>query len=327
LSGGGTVVTTRHAFAVDRFDSKGTFQTLPIPELTASALLVRVIVAGTNPVDWKIRDGLHRAPAFPFVLGADFAGVVASIGADVMDFAPGERVFGIARTSGAYADYTVVDLNRTEEPVVKTPPSLSDAHAAVLPIAGITALAGLNRLRLRAGETLLLIGATGGVGGFASQIAAARGVRVLGTARTGKEELARWLGIADVLHYDRSDPLLDVAARYPDGVDAVFDLVSGPDDIRRLTEVLRPGGRVVSGIYAADEAWFGERGYTASNISRTHSPESSAAGLAELIELIDSGALRIRLQAQRSLTEATAVLDEIKAGALTGNVALTVGTP
>jgi NADPH:quinone reductase-like Zn-dependent oxidoreductase len=316
-------VPTRRAYAVDRFGGTGTFLTLPIPALTASAMLVRVTVAGTNPVDWKIRDGLHgTARAFPLVLGADFAGVVESVGADVGAFVPGDRIFGISRTSGAYADYTIVDLQRTEEAVHKTPSSLCGAQAAVLSIKGVTALASINRLGLRAAETLLVIGATGGVGGFASQIAAARGARVVGTARSSKEELGRSLGIADVLFYDRSDPLRDVAARYPDGVDAVLDLVSGPEEIRRLTEVLRPGGRVVSGIYAADEAWFGERGFTASNISRTHAPESSADGLAQLIALVDSGALRVRLQAQRSLSEAAAVLDEIKSGTLTGNVAL-----
>jgi NADPH:quinone reductase-like Zn-dependent oxidoreductase len=218
-------VVTRQAFAVDRFGGAGAFQTLPIPALTPSALLVRVTFAGTNPVDWKIRDGLHgTSRAFPLVLGADFAGVVARVGSDVTAFVPGERVFGISRTSGAYADYTIVDLTRAEEPIVRTPPSLSDAHAAVLPIKGVTALASINRLDVHAGETLLVLGASGGVGGFAAQIAAARGVRVLGTARSSKDALVRSLGIADVLHYDRCDPLCEVAARYPDGVDAELDL-------------------------------------------------------------------------------------------------------
>ena len=98
------------AFAIDRFGEEGSLRELQDPVAGPGELLVRVTTAGVNPVDWKIRDGLHGGASFPHILGNDFAGVIEEVGKGVSDFRPGERIFGIARDHGAYAERTVVPV-------------------------------------------------------------------------------------------------------------------------------------------------------------------------------------------------------------------------
>lgn len=310
------------AFVIDRFGEAGSLREVPDPVPGAGEILVRVRAAGVNPVDWKIRDGHQGERTFPLVLGIDFAGVVEGLGTGVTRFRVGDRVFGAARAHGAFTELTVLPVDAKEQPVTRIPDWLGDADAAALPIAGLTALAGLARLEPRAGDTLLLVGATGGVGAFAAQVAHGRGIRVIGTAHSGKEAFARSLGVERVIVYDREDVVAAVKGAAPDGVDAAFDLVSDRDGIKRLAEVVRPGGRVISAIRSVDEAWFAERNITASNLGMASTPQSSPAALDELVALIHAGTIRVHLQQTRSLDEAAAVLDELKSGQVSGKVVL-----
>ncbi len=313
------------AFAVDRFGEDGSLRVLPDPQAGPGELLVRVAVAGVNPVDWKIREGQHGERPFPLVLGIDFAGVIEGIGEGVEGFLPGERVFGAARAHGSYAERTVVPAESNQQPVAKIPDWLSDEQAAVLPIAGLTALASLARLDVPPGETLLVLGATGGVGAIAVQIAHARGIRVIATARSGKEDAIRALGADHVIVYDRGDVIDAVKAAYPGGITGVIDLVSDADTIVRLAGIVRPGGRVVSANRSiGDTAPFEERAITATNIAMSSTPQSSRAGLEELVALIEAGTLAVHLLPARSLDEAGEVLAAVKGGRLSGNIVLTV---
>lgn len=310
------------AFAIDRFGDEGSFRTLPDPVAHDGELFVRMRVAGVNPVDWKIRDGHHGERPFPLILGIDFAGVVEGVAGDVGDFRVGDRVFGAAREHGSFADYTVVPANSTAQPVAKIPDVLSDAEAAALPIAGLTALAAIARLDVPRGDTLLVLGAPGAVGSFAVQIAHGRGIHVIATARSGKEELALSLGADEVITFDRSDIVATVKGAHPDGVAAVLDLVSDAEAIKRLAPIVRPGGRIASVIRAADEAWFAERQIVASNIAMAQTPQSSRAGLDELVALIAGGTVKVRIDSTRPLADAGETLAAFKSGRLSGNVVL-----
>jgi NADPH:quinone reductase-like Zn-dependent oxidoreductase len=313
------------AFAIDRFGEDGTLRELPDPVAGPGELLVRITVAGVNPVDWKIRDGQHGERPLPLILGVDFAGIVEKLGSGVDDFRPGERIFGAARAHGSYAERTVVPAHSNEEPIAKIPDWLSDAEAAALPIAGLTALASLARLNVAPGEKLLIIGATGGVGAFAVQIAHARGIYVIATARSGKEDAARTFGADEVIVYDREDVVDAVKAAHPGGINAVVDLVNKGDAIPRLAGIVRPGGGIVSAIRSIDDAaWFAQRSITASNIAMAQTPQSSRAGLEELVALIEAGKVRVQLTPVRSLGDAAFVLAELKTGKLSGNVVLEV---
>jgi NADPH:quinone reductase-like Zn-dependent oxidoreductase len=285
-------------------------------------ILVRVTAAGVNPIDWKTRDAGERT--LPFVLGQDFAGVVVDTGERAHKYDVDERVFGIAREHGAYAELTVVPEDDRTQPVAKIPDGLGDAEAAALPTAGLTALASLDALGVQSGTKLLILGATGGVGSLAAQMARDRGAYTIGTARTENEELARSYGVDEFVAYDRDDPIAAVKRSHPDGVDAILDLVNDAEGIRNVAAVVREGGRIVSTIGAADVEQFAKRNVTAINLVMVKTPQSSHAGLRALAEMVEQGRLRVPIAAEHALAEAERALEESKSGRIDGKIVLTV---
>jgi NADPH:quinone reductase-like Zn-dependent oxidoreductase len=173
---------------------------------------IRVHAAGVNPVDYKIRRGLMRPnlPArLPAIPGNEAAGVVEAVGAEVTGVAPGDAAFGMTR-GGGYCEQALLTTFAVK------PAGLSFADAAALPVAGETAERVLRQLAVRAGDTLLIHGAAGAVGGFAVQLA------VIGTAGPGNQEYLASLGAEPTLYGDGL--VARVRALAPDGVDAVFDV-------------------------------------------------------------------------------------------------------
>jgi NADPH:quinone reductase-like Zn-dependent oxidoreductase len=129
--------------------------------------VVRVTYAGVNPLDYKLVDSLTPQSSYPFVLGIDFAGVLQHAPSAERELRAGDRVFGIARTHGSYAEYTAVPADGKAEALGRIPEPIADDQAAALPIAGITALGAVDFTRVAAGQSLVVMGATGGVGGYA----------------------------------------------------------------------------------------------------------------------------------------------------------------
>jgi NADPH:quinone reductase-like Zn-dependent oxidoreductase len=313
------------AVAVDRFGEVGSIHELPAPVAGPDEVLVRIRYAGCNPADWKVRDGLRGERRFPLILGSDFAGVVENVGAGVTRFAPGDRVFGIASEHGTYAEYTVVPGPSATAAVAKTPAGLSDERAAALPVGSLTASGAVGRLDLPRGSTLLVIGGTGGVGGFGVQIAHARGLHVIATARSGKEDIARGYGADEVIAYDRSDVVAAVRAAHPEGIDGVLHAANESDDVTPFAEILLPGGRLASVVRAVhDRDWFAQRNVVAENFVMRQSPTFSADGLGAIAAMIESGTLNVRLEAVKPLAEGGPTLEEFKAGRLSGKVVLSV---
>lgn len=287
-------------------------------------ILVRVTAAGVNPVDWKTLERGERR--LPFVLGQDFAGIVVDAGSRAHKYNVDDRVFGIAREHGAYAELTVVPEDDHAQPVAKIPDALGDAEAAALPTAGLTALASLDALGVQSGTKLVVLGATGGVGSFAVQIARDRGAYTIGTARSENEQLARSFGVDEFVAYDRDDPIAAIKRAHPEGVDAVLDLVDDADRIRSAADIVREGGRIVSTIGAADTEFFAKRTVTAINIVVAQTPQSSHAGLRALAEMVEQGRLRVPIAAEHALREAERALEESKSGKTDGKIVLTIDT-
>src|SRR5215213_2998602 len=188
---------------------------------------VRVVAAGTNPVDAKFRaDGSSAGFETPIILGLDVSGVVEEVGPGVTDLAPGDEVYYTPevfgpRSNGSYAEYHVAKA----EIVAKKPASLSHEEAAAVPLAGGTAYEAIvRRLAMQVGETVLIHGGAGGVGSFAVQIAKASGARVLATAGTENQDTLRELGVDVPIDYTSED-VFEVALDDTggEGVDAVLD--------------------------------------------------------------------------------------------------------
>jgi NADPH2:quinone reductase len=304
------------AYAVRKFGGAPAIVDLPIPA-DEEAYLIRVKYAGVNPIDYKLVDRLTVESKFPFVLGADFSGVVERAPAEKSEYRVGERVFGMARQHGAYAEHTAVSPGVKTDPIARIPEGVSDEQAAALPIPSITALASLELLSLARGQWVTVMGATGGVGGYAVQMARLMGAHVIATVRGDADE-ARKLGAEEMYDTKECDVIAAIRKAHPEGVDAVFDLVNGKDTIGRDAEILKLGGKLVSTVYAADEKWFAQRKITAHNIAGLTNPRSNTEGLKRVAQMMADGVITARITAVVELEKAAEIIEKLKKGGLRG---------
>jgi NADPH:quinone reductase-like Zn-dependent oxidoreductase len=213
------------AAVIDAFGPSSSLEIRDVakPEINADQVLVEVHAASVNPIDWKIRDGMMAArygEEFPMVLGLDASGVVAEVGDSVTDFEVGDEVY--ARSDNGpgqcYAEY--VALNPPHAVALK-PASLSHVEAASVPLAALTPLYGLRDCAgLEAGQRILIIGASGGVGIFAVQIAKIMGAEVTGVCSTPNVDLVRELGADHVIDYTQEE-----VPQAGDDYDVIYDAV------------------------------------------------------------------------------------------------------
>src|SRR5580700_12240725 len=175
------------AFAVQSFGEPPSVHDLPVPAADGT-VLIRVRFAGVNPLDSNLVGRLSAASSYPFVVGVDFAGVAERVPAGEHGLQAGDRVFGMARTHGSYAEYTAVAPAAKMEPLARIPDGVADDQAAALPIPAVTALRTVELLEVTAGQRVVVMGATGGVGGYAVQMACSRGAHVIATVRGDADE-------------------------------------------------------------------------------------------------------------------------------------------
>jgi NADPH:quinone reductase-like Zn-dependent oxidoreductase len=310
------------AFAVRSFGEAPAIHDLPIPAADG-AFLIRVRCAGVNPIDYKLLGGLTAASKYPVVMGIDFAGVVEGVPAGERDLRIGDRIFGMARTHGAYCEYTAVAPGVKIEPLARIPDGVTDEQAAALPVPAIAALGSLDLLGLATGQRIVVMGATGGVGGYAVQMARSRGAHVIATVRGDADE-ARGLGAEEVYDTKAVDVVDALHASHPEGVDAVLDLVNGPEAIRRDAEILKPGGTLVSTIFAADEGWFAERKITARNIGTNSNSLSWPEGLNEVARMLVNGTITARVRSTVDLNGAAEILEKLRNGGLRGKAVIRI---
>jgi NADPH:quinone reductase-like Zn-dependent oxidoreductase len=309
--------------AEEKFGGPVALMDLPTPEIGAGEVLIRVRAAGVNPFDWKVADGElkdeleHR---FPLILGFDAAGVVERVGADVTELAESDEVYGYLFKpvvgGGAYAEY----VRAPAAIVARKPESVRFTEAAALPVPGLTAMNLVDAVDPGEGETVLIVGATGGVGSYAVQLAARRGARVIATARQANEAFARELGAAETADHTRGNLLDAVRMTHPGGIEAIIDVVSDRDVLSRIAGLVKEGGRVASSVYAADVESLAQRGIKATNVG----VHPDARRLEELSRMVDAGQLTVRLERTFPLEGARAALDESRTGHVRGKIVLLV---
>ena len=302
------------------------FKEVEKPAVRADSVLVRVHGSAANPYDWhfirgepyfmRLMFGL-RAPKRN-ALGVDFSGVVEEVGQEVTAFKPGDEVYGMC--DGAFAEY----LCAPESEVTLKPKSLGFDLAAAVPLAGLTALQGLRDSgRLRPGQRVLIIGASGGVGTFAVQIAKDLGAHVTGVCSTRNLEMVRSLGADEVIDYTRQD-FAEGSAKY----DVIFQLggMHSPSYCRRA---LTPQGRLVLSSGDSDGVWIGpmDRILKAAVLSPFVSQtlvvldvKRSKADLETLAELIDAGKLKPVIDRTYSLEEVSEAVRYVEQGHAQGKV-------
>jgi NADPH:quinone reductase-like Zn-dependent oxidoreductase len=311
------------AMAEAEFGGPVALMDLPNPEVGADGVLIRVRAAGVNPFDWKVADGVlkdEREHRFPLILGFDAAGVVERVGADVTELAEGDNVYGYLFKpvigGGAYAEY----VGAPAAIVAKKPESVGFAEAAALPTPGLTALDLVDAVDPKERDTVLIVGATGGVGAYAVQLATRRGARVIATARQANEAFVRELGATETIDHTRENLVEAVRAAHPDGIEAIIDTVSDPEVLSRMAGLLKKAGRLASSVYAADLEGLAERSIKATNIGM----QPDAQRLEELSWMVDAGEISVRVERTLPLEKAAEALEKSRTGHVRGKIVLLV---
>jgi NADPH:quinone reductase-like Zn-dependent oxidoreductase len=290
------------------------FEQIALPVPHEDEVLVRVHAIGVNPVDWKIRAGWMKdfVPVqFPYIPGADFAGVVEAVGPGVTAFQPGQDVFGRG-SQGTYAEYITVSVGTT----ALKPKSLSFAEAATIPVGATTAWQGLfDQGELQTGQRVLILGASGGVGLFAVQFARWKGAHVIATTSRKNIEYVSSLGAETVIDYTHTQ-VEDVVR----DVDLVLDTVGG-DALASVLPVLKRGGTLISIAGQPDE----EKAKALNVRTGRFSAQVSGELLHTFVQLIDEGQIKTTVFKQYPLSQASHAhtLSESRHGL--GRIVLTAG--
>jgi len=300
------------------------------PAITEDQVILKVQAASLNPIDWHIMRGAPFLVRFtsglrrpkPVVRGVDVAGQIEAVGENVTRFQPGDEVFGTC--AGSLAEYASAGQSR----LVTRPARLSPTQAAAVPIAAFTALQGLRDLgRIEAGHRVLIIGASGGVGTFAVQIAKSFGAAVTGVCSAGNAELVRSIGADDVIDYARGD-----FTKGSEAFDLIFQLAgtASPLSLRRIltpkgTLVLSSGmgrfagiDRIVTALVTSP--FVGQR-------LVTWVAKENADDLEFLAELLESGKVTPVIDRTYPLDQAPEAIRYVEDGHTQGKVVVTVSAP
>jgi NADPH2:quinone reductase len=287
------------AYAVSEAGAQPGHHDLEIPEPAPGEVRVRVRAASVNGFDLAVAAGYmsgffeHR---YPVVLGREFAGVVDALGEGVDNVAVGDRVFGVVSkpylAEGAFAEYTTADAGNS---IAGSPPAFTDDEAAGLGHTGSTALIILGALGPTEGRTVLIVGATGGVGTLLTQLLAAEGAKVIATGRTEEgRALLTELGAAHTVDYANLEAAVRAIA--PNGVDAAVHLAGDPEQIARL---IKDGGIMASALLYAPELFPDIGRITPLPIAGYPTSE----GLHRLADLADERRLRVIIDRDHDFNE------------------------
>jgi NADPH:quinone reductase-like Zn-dependent oxidoreductase len=304
------------AFTLDSFESQPALrEDLPEPSPAANEIVVRVHASSVNPVEIFIGMGALAEMfehEFPVILGRDFAGVVEQVGDEVGRYRVGDEVFGFVPHAdptvhaGSWAELIVLP---EDDHAAAKPEGIDATTAGAAPVAALNAIAAYDALAPAAGEDVLVVGATGGVGSSFVQLAASVGANVIAPALPEDESYLRDLGVSEIL--DRNADLgAAVREAHPDGVDALFDVVSQAPD----ASLLKEGGRLASPLAAAGED--GGR----FNVMAVSSPTN----LRRLGELLADGTLRVSIQRAYTLDQAGEALQALTTTHTQGKLGITI---
>ncbi|WP_309117589.1 NADP-dependent oxidoreductase [Saccharothrix sp.] len=296
------------AVAFSEFGAAPALTDLPVPQPGPGEVLVRVRASSVNGFDLGVLGGYLKGTyeyEFPVVLGKDFAGHVESVG-DGADFHPGDDVFGVVMRptlgQGGFAEYVVVNA---QYGIARIPDGLDHARAGALGLAGTAARNAVDAVQPTPGETVLISGATGGVGAFAVQLAATRGAEVIATARSGAEAaFVTAVGATHAVHPDDLKTLAPVHA-------AIHLAGDGATVARRVT----PGGRFATTVHHVPD----DPAITSTAIMADPNP----ATLAALADDVVAGRLRVPLAGVYDLADTTRAVEDFTRGTV-GKLAVTI---
>nr|WP_292372064.1 NADP-dependent oxidoreductase [Methanosarcina sp. UBA411] len=287
------------------------YEEIPESQPGPGEVRIRVVAAGVNPIDWKIRRGYMELP-LPMTVGSDVAGIVDVVGQGVDSFRPEDEVFGKASAGqGGYAEYTVVSSTQ----IALKPSSIGFIESAAIPTAGLAAwqslfdIAGLER-----GQTVLIHGAAGGVGTFAVQFAKWKGAYVIGTASSKNAEFLKSIGCDEVIDY-RNQRFEEIVS----SLDVVLDTIGG-DTLERSWGVLKPGGFLVTTVASIPKGVPEKYGVRADRLMT----QADGRELAQIAAIIDEQKIKPIVTTVLPLTDARKAHEMSETGHARGKIVLRV---
>ncbi|KAF3888224.1 MULTISPECIES: NAD(P)-dependent alcohol dehydrogenase [Nostocales] len=296
------------------------YEEVELPKIQPNELLVKVRASCVNPVDWKIRKGMLKfvtGNKFPMILGFDLSGDVVEVGSQVTLFKPGDAIYGnVGLKGGAYAEFTAVP----ETSAALKPINMTYEEAAAIPVAGLTALQSLRDLgNIQSGHTVLVNGASGGVGTYAVQIAKALGAKVTAVCSTKNVDLVKSLGADRIIDYTQQDFTQD-ATQY----DIILDAVA-KQSFSICKKVLKPLGTYITTLPSFESVVQnvltvilpGQKARNIFAVPRTQD-------LAYLKELSEAGKLRTVIDRTYTLQEIAAAHAYSESDRVVGKIAITI---
>lgn len=317
-------MTDARAVIIDGFGGSPHLAPLALPELAPDQVLIAVQAASVNAFDWKAAEGRFKDSfdyQFPVTIGRDYAGVVTAVGSAVGRVRPGNEVFGYFTGQqlhrGSFASHVWV---AEDECFAARPAGLAAEAAACLPLCGVVALRCVTAVRATGGQRVLILGAPGGAGSFAVQLAAQRGAHVIASGLPEDADYLRGLGAADVV--EPGPGLIgEVRARYPGGIEGLIDLVDYRPAFMEHVELLAEGGRAASVHRAVDEEALASRGLAGTNVGSF----PDRALLEQLAALAAGGELAVPITGRYPLEEAVAGLADAREKHSRGKLVIVMG--
>jgi NADPH:quinone reductase-like Zn-dependent oxidoreductase len=312
------------AITVTEYGATPAIGEVPTPEPGHGQVLLKLRAAGMNPMDSVLASGEWKPmPAtFPMVLGADGAGVVEKLGGGESRFSVGDDLFGqlfIAPlgSAGTYAEYVAVG---EDAPLARVPAGLDDVVAASLPTAGGAALQLVDLLEPLTDKTVLIVGAGGGVGSFATQFAVNAGGHVIANVRDQDAERMRAYGAPETIDHTKVSLPDAVREVHPDGIDALLDVVSDAKNFAVLASLVKAGGTAVTTKYVADDEALRANGVTGINFAM----QASSELFERVAEAVADGRIVAPPITRISLEEALAALKSAQARPTSGKTVITL---
>jgi NADPH:quinone reductase-like Zn-dependent oxidoreductase len=315
------------AIAVWNFGDEPGLKELADPEPGAGEVLVAIEAASINPMDWRAAEGAFREvmdTEFPLVLGVDGAGRVEALGAGASRFAVGDLVHGqfwgdtVGR--GTFAERVAIAERPSHGALELVPEGLEPGLAAAVPTAGMTAEGSVAKSGCRLGQTLLILGATGGVGVLATQLAARAGITVIATADGSARGWIQGFGAAETIDYTQNPVTAALTSAHPDGIDAVLDLVGDAEQVTAVAQHVRDGGTVISTAFGVSAELSGQRRITSANYQLDDKP----ARLERVSSALAAGQLVVPVQDEVTLAGAAAALARRRRGGSRGKTVIRI---
>lgn len=307
------------AAIIDRFGEPEVFKMtdMPQPDIAPDEIMVQAVAGSVNPIDWKQRKGKHRfilgAP-FPIILGYDVAGIVVKTGSAISHFKEGDRVCGVLRNKygGGLAEF----IKGRENYFTRVPEDIELSLTAALPLAGLTALQALrDKAELSPGKRVLIIGAAGGVGSFAVQIAEILGAKITAVSSTPHFDFLRKISNVELIDYQKQS-VFALEQKY----DIIFDTI-GKYTFPECLKILKPGGIHVNTLPRPKILIYKFRSlFTRSKRAKTLLMKNSRADLEVLVSWVREGKLKIAIDKTFSLEEIAAAHKYIEEGHTEGKI-------